>query len=423
MWLKKPPMQDDSHDADERRDRSNSRQQIANFSYPRSDFVHYYPKQLSTVRNSQGSDSSPPQLVEDHGSDFSYEDDSQLRALEASSWGCWHARTQQGAKSDHPALVDSAVSRQAAARGPTLACGDSSPTTRSPADLGSQTDEPSRRVAASSQEQQDEKRNNRAKTRLFEGLNTLLKAWGLQRGNLVGFNSAATSESRVKSAALPLDWVLFRELRLLLNRLRILSTNSGPLAPAAIYHDRPLPPLPAERPSSPPHISVFETDSDDEDGEGNDWPLSVAETTKSLARRFMHGLVHHSHSRHHHHHHHQSCDGREKGFKQCPSHKRSVSDEGPATPASPTKNKGSESADGGGARIAVARKRNAAAGSRKAGTAAEAKAAASRGAMSMDLPRDSTSPRGRVEADGGQKTGRRRVDFFWGRILRRKGED
>ncbi|KAL2167011.1 hypothetical protein VTG60DRAFT_1878 [Thermothelomyces hinnuleus] len=523
MWLMKPPMPDNFQDADERRCQSSSRQHIANFSYPRSDFVHYYPKQHSTARNSQGSDSSPPQLVEDHGSDFSVEDDPQFRTLEANPWNSWHARVEQRVKSNHPALIDSAGSREVTARGPTLARGDSSPTTpRSPVDSGSQTDEAARRVATSCQEQvlhpprtppkacyslfpstdRSPKRSParlrtcldgqppgsetsplyydfpsppRSRAAITSGKNnaTATLRPGSSRATTpcsrhADSSAASSSDSiplllrspgptpprspstRSSSESPNCSSFEVRNYSPPHNNLRNFSlseisaqsspslpslaktqsqnhplnhsTNSRPPVPAGIYYDRPLPPLPTERSCSPPHISVFETDSDDEEGREDDRPSSVTESTRNLARRFMHGLVHHSH--HHHHRHHQpNPDGREKRLGQRSDHKRSVSDEGPPTSASAAKSKGSYSSDGGSARIGIARKLNAATGYRKGGTTAAVKAAASRGAVSMDLPRGSASPGGGVEAYGGQKAGRRKVDFFWGRILRRKGGD
>ncbi|KAL2180993.1 uncharacterized protein P884DRAFT_274837 [Thermothelomyces heterothallicus CBS 202.75] len=522
MWLMKPPMPDNFQDADERPCHSISRQHITNFSYPRSDFVHYYPKKHLTARNSQGSDSSPPQLVEDHGSDFSVEDDPQFRTLEANSWDSWHARGEQRVKSNHPALIDSAGSREVTARGPTLARGESSPTTRSPVDSGSQTDEATRLVATSCQDQvlQSPRTPQKACYSLFPStdpspkrsparLQTCLDGQppGLETSPLYydfpspprsraaitsgknnatvtptpGSSRATTSCSRHagSSAASSLDSIplLLRspgptppgspstrsssespnfssfEVRNYSpprnnhrnislseisgqsspplpnlantqrqNQPRNHFTNSRPLVRAGIYYDRPLPPLPTERSSSPPHISVFETDSDDEDGGEDDRPSSITESTRNLARRFMQGLVHHSHH-HHHRHHKPSPVGREKRVGQRPDHKRSVSDEGPTTSASAAKSKGSDSSDGGSARIGIAWKLNAAAGYRKGGTTAAVKAAASRGVVSMDLPRGSASPEGGVERYGGQKAGRRRVDSLWMRILRRKGGD
>ncbi|KAK3298505.1 uncharacterized protein B0H64DRAFT_76678 [Chaetomium fimeti] len=54
---------------------------VANFSYPRTDFVHLYRKEQPGARDSQGSQSSAPPLVEDHGSDISAAEDDPQQLL------------------------------------------------------------------------------------------------------------------------------------------------------------------------------------------------------------------------------------------------------------------------------------------------------------------------------------------------------
>jgi len=52
---------------------------VANFSYPRSNAAHFYPRvqpMLSPTRDSTASDTSIPPMVEDHGSDFSADEES-----------------------------------------------------------------------------------------------------------------------------------------------------------------------------------------------------------------------------------------------------------------------------------------------------------------------------------------------------------
>ncbi|KXX79267.1 hypothetical protein MMYC01_203986 [Madurella mycetomatis] len=153
---------------------------------------------------------------------------------------------------------------------------------------------------------------------------------------------------------------------------------------------RPLPPLPAnERPPSPPNISVFETDSDDEaDDEAG------AGNAKKFARRLMHGLV-----QHHHDHTLHVRRNKTPGFLD---HKRSVSDEGPASAFS--------RAGGGGGRHGISRAVYAAR-HRRAGTS---------GTVSMDLPRENHQQQV-SESDG--SSSRSKGEVFWERIfttMRRK---
>lgn len=161
---------------------------------------------------------------------------------------------------------------------------------------------------------------------------------------------------------------------------------------------RPLPPLPSakeERPPSPPQVSVFETDSDDEADDGG---------TKRFARRLMHGLVHH----HHHHHHHDDTShggrNRNSGFAD---HKRSASDDGPTA----------SSGKGSGGRHGISRAVHAAR-HRRAGTS---------GAVSMDLPREDYHHYGQqqqqqeeVATEEGAEEGnssRSAGEVFWGRLF------
>ncbi|KAK3902877.1 hypothetical protein C8A05DRAFT_15120 [Staphylotrichum tortipilum] len=167
--------------------------------------------------------------------------------------------------------------------------------------------------------------------------------------------------------------------------------HNMPPTPASIC-DRPLPPLPTERSPSPPRISVFETDSDDEDGDDDKRGSSEA---KNFAHRFMHGLVHHRHSK------------REKSGGQ--DHRRSVSDEGP-----------SSSKERHGGRTGLSRTLNAATRYRRSGP--EESSPLSRGAVSMDLPRDRNYQpvMDEPEKSGKHKGARGSGEMLLDKILRRK---
>ncbi|KAK4237382.1 hypothetical protein C8A03DRAFT_16072 [Achaetomium macrosporum] len=117
MWLKKRSREASHPDVVSRgpeiRCQPVAIQHIANFSYPRTDFVHLYSQeQPEDTRASRGSESSPPTLVEDHGSDLSVEDDSQYRATGADLWDSWHIEESEGHTRDRPALLKSSCGAQ-----------------------------------------------------------------------------------------------------------------------------------------------------------------------------------------------------------------------------------------------------------------------------------------------------------------------
>ncbi|KAL2135591.1 hypothetical protein VTI74DRAFT_7867 [Chaetomium olivicolor] len=191
---------------------------------------------------------------------------------------------------------------------------------------------------------------------------------------------------------------------------------------------RPLPPLPTQpssphreperSPSPPPNISVFETDTDED---------SDSDARKSLARRFVAGLVHH-------HHHSGSGGGTDRGQKShshpqggagaVADHKRSQSDEGPSSLSSSSNNMNKEmgSKNGGGG-MGISKTLGATGRQRRVETVSSGEAVSlGRGAVSMDLPRNSgysqQQEQEQQQQDGrGEKGGVR----FWRGILKRRG--
>ncbi|KAK4042520.1 hypothetical protein C8A01DRAFT_13888, partial [Parachaetomium inaequale] len=147
VWLMKRSRMDNDADVCETGCQPVPKQHIANFSYPRTYFVHLYRKEQPGARDSQGSESSPPLLVEDHGSDLSAEDDSQYRVSGAELWNSWQAREEARRQSepDHRAPVDSTGTRE---DGP-----KDSPTTSGPSSSGSHSGQATRRVVVSCPEQ------------------------------------------------------------------------------------------------------------------------------------------------------------------------------------------------------------------------------------------------------------------------------
>ncbi|KAL2198537.1 hypothetical protein P885DRAFT_32162 [Corynascus similis CBS 632.67] len=534
MWLMKPSMMDDHAMIDERRCQPVPRQQhIANFSYPRAGSIHFCPKEQPAIRSSQGSDSSPPQLVEDHGSDLSAEDDFHYRISEVNSWNSWHMREEQRREpNNYSAPIDAAGPHRDTSQGPATKREDF-PTTGNLLDSACPSGQPARRDVSSSPVQSPRPPRTPTKTRysLFPSptdpskrnfvpaqTSTTSRPPGLEASPLShhfpspprfrmaaadGKNKAAavsrpgssraptpSSMHGVSIAASSSDSIplLLRspgptpphspstrtssdcpkhlpfepkgcspQHTSLPNSLSRTTTRSSPSlanlaqtqrqvhppglptkdmhpsTPVGLYRDRPLPPLPVERCPSPPQISVFETDSDDEDDD-NSQPTSP-QSARNLARRFMHGLVHHNN----HHNDHRGPDKRKgKSPVLRSDHKRSISDDGSPTSSSAAatagdKGFGADGVDDG--RTGISRtldataKRSRIGGSGGATTAI--KAAASRGAVSMDLPRCA----GAASAVGGEEqqagrwegektaTGKKRGDLFLGRILRRKRLD
>ncbi|AEO65276.1 uncharacterized protein THITE_2112124 [Thermothielavioides terrestris NRRL 8126] len=474
-----------------------SNQQVANFSYPRTDFVHLYRRDDPVVRDSLGSESSPPPMVEDHGSDLSAEDDCQYRVAGSELWDSWPAREHKGKKIDYPAFIKSPTDvrddrshREPAksqrtpptTRGPALSSGSQSSQVLSrPADVQgpepqpsapkpppkvtyslfppaeihpkhapvplqppsgtrSMGLEPSPRSLPSTQKMRNAAADGKGRvtsayrpgssrattpisvhgSSITAGSSLLLRSPGPTppaspsdvRGssevpNYPSARAEKSSTSNSNQRNFSLSKITTRSSPSLANLAKAhhQASKTGhhhkPVTPADLY-DRPLPPLPTERPETPPQVSVFETDTDDEADEDDGRPTSEA---KKFARRLMHGLVHH------HLHHHHDNEKRDKGT--APDHKRSISDDGPS---------GSKEGGGGG-RMGISRTFNAAARYRHSGGTADA-AGPPRAAVSMDLPRDSGHRQYQQMADEGEKGGRfwsgRASNELLGRIWKRR---
>lgn len=502
MWLKKRSKTDNHEEAAEIRCQPVLKQPVANFSYPRTDFVHLYRKEQPSVRDSQGSESSAPPLVEDHGSDLSAEDYSQYRAIGAHLWDSYHTKEHEERKADSLGPITStARARENDSHQEPAVARHNTPTTSGPLSSGSQRSQGSRRVVVSCPEQRpnppkpppkpcyslfppssSQKRapapiqtcsaprhpglepsplslhfpptpSSRGGATDGKGITVQLRPRSPPRattpGSVHGGSIAASSTESIplllrspgptppaspsgssssegpSSSEVPKYPLKVRKRAPSHTNLRNFSlskftTRSSPslanLAKAhpqaqeahdqpplpTNYHDRPLPPLPTERPPSPPHVSVFETDSDDEDDDEKGRLISGE--TKNFARRFMHGLVHH------HHHDNNSNNKREKGPGQ--DHKRSVSDDGPSTSTSKERI-GAGGGGGGGGKSGLSRTLGAR--YRRGGALGES----ARTAVSMDLPREGEAGAyQQVTGDEGEglKGGR-----FLERFLRRKG--
>ncbi|KAH6854967.1 hypothetical protein B0I37DRAFT_43783 [Chaetomium sp. MPI-CAGE-AT-0009] len=148
MFLKKKPRTDSGKDTSETR--RWPVHHVANFSYPRTDFIHLYREEQPSARDSQGSQSSAPPLVEDHGSDMSAaEDDPQLSAANVKMWKNWHAKEKTMEGAERGAVTNSTGHQQQPANPP-----GSSPTTRCPPSSGSQSGQKDRGVVVPRPEQQ-----------------------------------------------------------------------------------------------------------------------------------------------------------------------------------------------------------------------------------------------------------------------------
>lgn len=511
---------------------------VANFSYPRTDLVHLYRKEQPGARDSQGSESSPPPLVEDHGSDLSAAEDDlqQLPAADVKMWKKWRAKEEKLEKVERRARTNPTGYQQLAT--PPAA----SPTAHCPPSSGSQSGQQNIRVVVPCPEQQRPQapkpppkggyslfpsasvsarrahvplpapptipqqsglapspvspnfsfpvplqgaidRRNQPVAACRPNIWTAKAPGGVHGGSIAASSSDSiplllrspgptpphsppgTSSS---SEAPPYPFELekrppppettLRDLPPMVKKATRSSPSLANLARAqrqgqaqeplpqrpptpTDIHDRPLPPLPSlqtalPRFPSPPNVSVFEPDTDDEDEPVKSRPSSSE--ARNFARRLMHGLVHHhSHSPPSSPH-----DRRDKGQHGLllADHKRSVSDEGPSTAAGSSssaaagagvgagaaaKDRGSAGSGGSGGRGGFSRTLGAAARYRWGGTAASAGAeevsAPVRGAVSMDLPRERVGEeggRGRPQQGGdeGERGGR-----FLGRLLRRKG--
>ncbi|EAQ89695.1 predicted protein [Chaetomium globosum CBS 148.51] len=484
---------------------------VANFSYPRTDLVHSYRKEQPGARDSQESESSPPPLVEDHGSDVSATEDDlqQPPATDVKMWKKWRAKDRKIEEADRWARPNLTGYQ------PLAKPLDASPTTHGPPSPRGQSGQEDKRVVGPYPKRPQVPRPPpKACYTLFPSASisvrpvrvplseppTIPQQSGLlpspispnfpfparsQGGVTDGSNQPTTSRPSVwttkaagsvhgssltagSSDSIPLllrspgptpphsppgassssespRYPFEPEKRpapeasqhnlslakrgtrsspSLANLARAQRQEQAqeplpppPPTPADIYN-RPLPPLPAIRFPSPPNVSVFEDDTDDEDESGKSRPSSSE--ARNFARRLMHGLVHHSNPP-------SPQDRRDKGKGLLVDHKRSVSDEGPSTAAvspsagavqGPAKARGS----GGGGRSGISRTLNAAARYRWGGSAAATEAAPvpARGAVSMDLPREKLrveGSRGQSQqgAEEGEKGGR-----FFGRLLRRK---
>ncbi|KAK4125350.1 hypothetical protein N657DRAFT_365245 [Parathielavia appendiculata] len=502
MWLMKRSRMDNHAELPENRTQQLPIQHIANFSYPRTDFVHLYHRIPSDARDSRGPESSPPPMVEDHGSDMSADDDSQYLATGPDFWDSRHAREHEARKPDYPALIKPPPGTQSSKPAitqenprmsdPSSWGSQSSPVIR-PAAVGSFSDkeahvpQPPPKVSYSlfpppcpaqrrppvrsqipsvprqsrlepSPHSLDFPPTPNSRSAIADGKGNAISSFGpgspqtatprsahggsiaasssnsiplLLRspgptppdspgGTSSSFEAPRSSDAPRYPVRLRTSSPSQREFPLSKNATRSTPSlashakahqqghapdaHDKPLTRADLYA-RPLPPLPTEPPPplvSPPHVSVFEPDSDDEDEELDSRPGSG--DSKNFARRFMHGLVHH----HYHH------DKKGKGL--LPDHKRSVSDEGPSSSLE-DRNCGS-SMSGIYRTINVARHRR--------GGAVEA-ASAARCAVSMDLPRDvAGNHQDQQTAEGPERHGR-----FWaakesgemllGKILMRKG--
>jgi hypothetical protein len=112
IWLMKRSKMDNHAEVPDIQCQPLPKQHNTNFSYPRTDFVHQYRKAESSVRDSRGSESSPPPMVEDHGSDLSAEDDCHYRVTGMDLWDSWHARDHEEKKAAYPALIHSPAGAQ-----------------------------------------------------------------------------------------------------------------------------------------------------------------------------------------------------------------------------------------------------------------------------------------------------------------------
>lgn len=476
MWLLNPSNMDSQEDithSSELRSlcQPSSKLNMANFSYPRSDFIHFYHREQQGGRGSLGSDSSAPGMVEDLGSDLSVDEDCTGSDL----WDSfWHVREPEGRRPDYPALIDSAVHQKSPmaqtdqsispAQGPgsgsqhgrTVPCPRHRPRTpkhppKACYSLFPIADVPDKRLPAPPSQPSHPRQpridppppvhgslttpnlrracvDSRGKT--MPKSNTPVSRPGSSRAATPmsgrGDSTAASSSesipllirshpnsphssppvspsdtcpsprtptypspSNLRAPALSKTKTRSSPSLAQLARSQGQTTTRGPprKPPTSPDLNRPLPPLPVERPPSPPHISVFETDSDDEDdAEGG----SRVGDAKNFARRFMHGLVHHHHN-----------ERRDKSPGA--DHKRSVSDEGPST----------------------AKGR---AGSSLSRAVLAARQKSTRAVVSMDLPRETRSQFQPLLGDESEKGGSSRLwmgkqssDLFFGKILRRKG--
>lgn len=488
------------------------RQQMANFSYPRTDFVHLCRREHPGGRGSLGSDSSAPPMVEDHGSDFSAGDDCQYHAKGFDLWDSfWHAKDQDSKKPEYIAtFVPSAPQKWPSQGQHSLA--QENPPTITPGLASSSENRrclapPSATVPSRERRPRTPKPLPKVSYSLFPPPDPHDKPLSaLQRRPLVTQqpfpnplppvhpayasgprdrraiidsrahaqpitvdptvppgpgrvtmsstasssnpirlshrSSQASSEQSHSASSSNTSSLLTTNQPLSTNRRGLaLSRNATRSSPslvqlaklqdqakrkgAADLHTQPLPRLPAARSPSPPQVSVFETDSDDEDEE-DARGRSRGSEAKRLARRLMHGLVHHYH------------DHERRNKSPGAKHKRSVSDE---VPNSSSKGRGGGSTGSTGS--GTSGSSNSSSFSRavhaaRLRRARSVSASASRSAVSMDLPRErhphqqqnqqQLNPRHqrhrqqaleRLEGEGENRS-RLGGDLF-GRLLKRRG--
>ncbi|KAL2256021.1 hypothetical protein VTK26DRAFT_2332 [Humicola hyalothermophila] len=452
---------------------------LANFSYPRTDFIHFCRQEKQSGRGSLGSDSSVPGMVEDIGSDFSLDDD----CMEGDLWDSFlHVTEPDRGRPEYPALIDSAVQSASSLQYPLMAQTDRSISPAQRPGTGSQNGRlsPPVNVPCPKRRPQTPKPPPKVVYSLFPIADAFEKripahlpqpsppqqqaidvsSAPISQRNCLdsrpnampmciastprpGSSRATTPNSKYGGSMGSADSIplLIRsnppssQLSASLSPLESCSSRRTPTYPsppnllhASLFKsktrsspslarhamsnaqtatgrtprkmptqadlNRPLPPLPIERPPSPPHISVFETDSSDDEEEAERGSRVVE--AKNLARRFMHGLVHH--------HNHQHSERRDKSPGV--DHKRSVSDEGPSA------------CKGRRGNSSLARAVHA------------ARQKSLRTVVSMDLLRDGDSQhfqpltaRDEVEKSGTSRlwTGRQGGDLLLGKILRRKG--
>ncbi len=461
------------------------KQRVANFSYPRSGAHRYRRVQQPVDRDSRGSDTSSVPTVNDRASDLSAGNEGQHCPSGIDLWESWHAKKHQEITPDYPALINSpGGARRTGFHNEPAVSQEKPPTTRGSSGPGGQSGQDTPMAVRSCRPEQQQAHPPKPPPKVSYSLfpppeaprkhllpplqiprtprppglepspispgfspihlpqttqpDGTSNAMPVSRGRSStvtttcsghGFITASSSDSipllrrspgpsppaspcyssssfeaprpavkpkkrspsqaSLKRPSLPR--IMTRSTPSLPNlakAARASDYHNMPPTPASIY-DRPLPPLPAERSPSPPRISVFETDSDDEDSDDK----RLRNETKNFARRFMHGLVHH-HGK------------RDKSAGQ--DHKRSVSDEGPSAK------------ERQGGRTGISRTLNAT--SRYRRSAPEESSPLSRGAVSMDLPRDTGYQPVADESEkvGRHKGGRGSGEMLLGKILWRK---
>ncbi|KAL1840855.1 hypothetical protein VTJ49DRAFT_7698 [Mycothermus thermophilus] len=324
---------------------------VANFSYPRTDFVHLHrDRERPSTQDSQASESSAPDMAQDHGSDLSSEDENHYHVSpQVPRDGSRGKRLGEAMafRFDGPEH-NSSIAATSTDSIPILLPSPTSTPPGSPSNSSSSLpvrwpfQSPPQPVQTFQQHQQQQRQPSPPST-------------SPRKLSL----STVTSKSTPSLAILAEEQGRERDLHVDTPKFPPpphpkTTTTAPPPAPAPVpvfLINRPLPPLPptaTRRPSSPtvpPLISVFEFDSDNEDDTRRRHRTSKSsspctDAPKSLARRFLHGLAHP-----HHHHRNPREDIKNRGHERKPKqtglaigsgvgrqqdHKRSASDEGPS---------------------------------------------------------------------------------------------